>query len=315
MLKVMIGEAPMTRAKPVAYKRGDRVRHSTKTDWGLGEVLDDQMGDKVWIIFEDVGLKQFSLERTPLDRVVGDEALSPYLNTLVQFHRKHAARKSQSATDAIPFAAAVRNFLGFFPTGFADPKFISSEREYKVRAHEYMREYMGPEEVASLVGSENFKEICDRALEAIKKTNLIHYYEVILLRKAMASDARQRLFAVELVNLLHGTAALEVRFESFVRMLYKTGAAKWTIATYFLFVAFPNDHFFLKPEVTKHAAGVLHYDIEYKPEVNWRTYDLVLGLAGLLKTKLVSECQGKMVPRDMIDVQSFVWVIGPGYFE
>jgi hypothetical protein len=42
-------------------KRGDRVRHETRTDWGLGEVLEDQQVNRVRIIFEDEGLKTFDL--------------------------------------------------------------------------------------------------------------------------------------------------------------------------------------------------------------------------------------------------------------
>ncbi len=93
------------------YKRGDRVKHAVKTDWGLGEVLEDQVGDKVRIIFEDVGVKSFALQ-----------------------------------------------------------------------------------------------------------------------------------------------------------MPYDIGAAKWTVATYFLFLAFPDSRIFVKPEVTKHAARVLGIDIAYEPD-------------------------------------------------
>ena len=128
------------------------------------------------------------------------------------------------------------------------------------------------------------------------------------------SEARQAVFARELANPLYGGQLLREGFESFVRMLYDIGAAKWTIATYFLFLAFPESRIFVKPEVTKHAARVLGIDIAYEPEVDWPTNDRVLHLAATLKDKLSAEGLDDLVSKGMIDVQSFIWVIGPGYF-
>jgi hypothetical protein len=96
-------------------------------------------------------------------------------------------------------------------------------------------------------------------------------------------------------------------------MLYHVGAAKWTIATYFFFLAFPDTQIFVKPEVTKHAAKLLHLEIDYRSEVNWTTYALILRMAEALRQKLSDERKAELMPRDMIDVQSFIWLIGPGY--
>jgi hypothetical protein len=299
------------------YKRGDRVKHAVKTEWGLGEVLDDQVGDKVRIIFEDVGVKPFALQYTPLVRVAGDEAQSSYLDALVKYHGKKAGKTSGAAAQFISFSQALRSFLGIFPCGFNDPNYLSgrsSERDYKQTAHEYVRDQLSRDQMMTLIGSGRYSEICDRAKKAINQTNLIHHYEKIWLGKGISSEGRQALFARELANLLYGDKPIRERFESFVKMLYDIGAAKWTIATYFLFLAFPDSQIFVKPEVTKHAARVLGIDIVYEPEVNWPTYDHVLHLAAILKEKLAAEGRDDLVPKDMIDVQSFIWVIGPGYF-
>ena len=82
----------------------------------------------------------------------------------------------------------------------------------------------------------------------------------------------------------------------------------------FLFLAFPETQMFVKPEVTKYAAKVMGVDIDYRPEVNWPTYSRVIGSLKQLKHKLSEGRKEELVPRDMIDVQSFIWVIGPGYF-
>ena len=62
-------------------------------------------------------------------------------------------------------------------------------------------------------------------------------------------------------------------------MLTGIHAATWPIATYFLFIAFPESQIFLKPEVTKNGADVLGLSIDYRPELNWTTYSKVLHLA------------------------------------
>ena len=134
------------------------------------------------------------------------------------------------------------------------------------------------------------------------------------LADALTTEGRHQLFAQELLALLYGDETLQCRFERYTKMLYDIGAAKWTIATYFLFLASPETQIFLKPEVTKHAAKMLGVDIDYRPEVNWSTYSRVLRLAETLKHKLSEEKREELMPRDMIDVQSFIWVIGPSYF-
>ena len=83
--------------------------------------------------------------------------------------------------------------------------------------------------------------------------------------------------------------------------------AKWTVATYLSFLWRPNKHMFLKPEVTKDfAARVGHrFASDYEPRLNIEVYDSLLDLASKTTTELVD-----LKPRDRIDVQSFIWVVG-----
>jgi hypothetical protein len=63
------------------YRQGDRVKHQTKIDWGLGEVLKDPVDDKVEVIFEDLDppLKKINVSVVPLVKVDGEEGRSEYL--------------------------------------------------------------------------------------------------------------------------------------------------------------------------------------------------------------------------------------------
>ena len=301
----------------VTYKRGDRVKHATRTDWGIGEILDDESAGKAQIVFEDVGVKKFALTNTPLVRVLGDEAKSRYLDSLVRLHTKKPGKtKGTASSEYISFRAAVEKFREFFPGGFKDAKYLSgpaNEREYKLTAHAFIRDRMSQAEMGALIKSGDFSEVCRRTKRAIGMTNLIHHYEALWLSNALSSEGRQMLFAKRLTNLLYGDKPLGERFEDFAKALYDIGAAKWTIATYFPFLAHPDTQIFVKPEVTKHAARMLGIEIGYQPDVTWPVYERIQHLAYSLREKLNAEGD-ELAPADLIDVQSFIWVIGPGYF-
>lgn len=296
---------------------GNRVKHVNRTDWGLGEVMEDEKDSTVTVFFEDVGLKKFNLSIAQFVRVEGDEATSDYLTALVEYQKK--AVKSGPVKQAVQtsFQKAAENFLSYFPLGFRDPAYLSgqrSEREYKLKACELLRDTLNQGVLSELLDKQDYSEICDRAKAIVNKTNLIHQYEKIWLNNGFARDGAQKAFAISLGSLIYGEESLQARFEQFAAMLYEINAAKWPIATYFLFLSNPDSEIFLKPEVTKRAAEVLGIDINYKPELNWLTYSQVRRLAESLRSRLIKDGREDLAPRDMIDVQSFIWVTAPGYF-
>lgn len=65
------------------YKKGDRVRHPTQNDWGLGEVLDDSDGDSVKAFFVGVGEKTLALKYAQPIKITGDAAAHPVLDNSV----------------------------------------------------------------------------------------------------------------------------------------------------------------------------------------------------------------------------------------
>lgn len=295
---------------------GNRVKHATRTDWGLGEVVEGEQDGMVTIFFEDVGLKKFNLSVAQFLRVDGEEAVSDYLTALVKHYRHLVTSGLAARSGATTFQKAVENFRSHFPMGFHDPTYLTwqrSERDYKMRAHEMLIETLGPSVLPQLLVDQKYKEICDRAKAVINKTNLVNQYEKIWLSNGLAPADAQESFARSLGMQLYGDQPLQVRFEQFASMLYKISAAKWPIATYFLFLSDPGAQVFVKPEVTKSAAEVLGIDINYKPELNWLTYSQVLRLAEAIRLKLIKEGQADLIPRDMVDVQSFIWVTAPSY--
>ncbi len=303
-----------------AFKKGERVKHATKTEWGIGEVLANETGGNVRIFFEDVGPKTFELPLAQFIRLSGAEGQSDYLSGLIKHHHAELAKPGSTGgrkrPGFLPFAKAVQNFLTYFPLGFEDPEYTDgagNERKYKVDAHLLMTDLLGKSTFRGLLEQGNFKEIHDRAKRVINKTNLISPYEKIWFSNGVATEPNQKLFAEALYDLLYGQDEPRPRFERFAEMLSSIGAAKWPIATYFPYIAFPESQMFLKPVVTQDAANVLNQELNYRPELNWLTYSQVLSLGERIRKELLKDGREILKPRDMIDVQSFIWVIAPGY--
>lgn len=284
----------------MSFKQGDRVRHPLKAEWGLGEVLADVTGKKVRVFFVGAGAKTLSLTYVTLECVPPDEAAHPLLDNL------HApAEGGRIRYQSLP--ASIERFLALFPHGFYGDRFAKEEREYKVQAHQLAQQILSKSELARVLTAHEYDEVCRRALRVANKTNLIFPNEKMALKDGLKPPANQQAFATALVQLLYGDDDLQPRFERYAAMLEGIGAAKWTIATYFLFIVSPETYMFLKPTVTQNAAEVSGFAIHYRPELNWRTYASVLTFAQYLMTKLT-----ELAPRDMIDVQSFMWCIAPG---
>ena len=80
--------------------------------------------------------------------------------------------------------------------------------------------------------------------------------------------------------------------------------------TVFGFLALPDVHVFLKPMVTRAAAREYGFDFRYQSRPNRATYSQLLDFARLVRGDLHN-----LKPRDMIDIQSFLWVQGSDEYE
>lgn len=278
----------------IIYKTGERVKHPKAEEWGLGEVLGSSDGENIDFFFEGAGKK--SLRKTvQLKKVRGTEAISILLDNL---------KKTTGKSKFISISQATQFFLQLFPEGFYGEKFNKAEREYKVIAHNLSIELLNKEIFLALLQKEDYQQIVQRALKVVNKTNLIFPNEKMSLKDGLIKSDAQETFAKTLYELLFGETELQTRFEAFAVTLEKIDSAKWTIISYFLFIHFPEQYIFIKPTVIQQVAELCRFEINYKSELNWLTYNSVLKFADYLKTEI-----SKLKSRDMIDVQSFMWCI------
>lgn len=287
-------------------KAGDKVKHPKMPDWGIGKVIEITPDDKARVFFINAGEKLLGLKYVTLEKVEGAAAAHPILDNPTFKEQVSKGKKHKGLPEAR------LEFLEIFSDGFEDPAYIDIERAYKVEARELLLELLNKEEYTRLLEAGKAEEVARRALQVANKTNLIFPNEKMALKDGLKASDNIQMFAQALFGLLYGDGEYRFRFEAFAACLEKIGAAKWTTMTYYPFLAYPEEHMFLKPEITKHAAELTKAELNYKPELNWPTYSCLLEFSRYLYHELVKM---GMDPRDMIDVQSFMWCITPGKYD
>lgn len=221
------------------------------------------------------------------------------------------ARPGRLRSEA-PSAAALRaqrKFLRYFPDGFADPTYVDWERAYKVAAADRWERELGGGQLGALMRAGKHQEAAARIVAIEARTNLLYSFEKMALRDAVRTPAAARRFVAgvhELVNSGVERRAFE-RWCDVVESLPRrqTRVFTWPVVTVIGFLACPRTHIFLKPNVTKRAARAYGFDFEYAPRPNWETYRSLLEFA-----RRVRGDTRTLHPRDMIDLQSFLWVQG-----
>ena len=230
---------------------------------------------------------------------------------------RRSGRLAVRAKSAVPASAirCRRKFLRFFPGGFADETYIDWERGYKWAAHERWIAALEQSEFRASIADGRFADIAAHAVSIESRTNLLFSFEKMALRDAVKSAAGAQAFAEGLYEFLHGRGSDERRFERWCEVVAglprrQTRVLTWPVVTVFGFIAQPDRHMFLMPNVTRVAAAEYGFPFEYASRPNWRTYASLIAFADRVRRD-----QRSLGPRDMIDAQSFIWVQGSDEYE
>ena len=215
-------------------------------------------------------------------------------------------------------ARSRRKFELYYPDGFQDETYLVAERSNKERAHLEWKTELGPVDFRKLLARGEFRQIADIAVRIESRANLLFSFEKMALRDAVKTPAGARLFATELYAFLWGRGSPHRKFDDWVQAVNdlprrQTRVLTWPLVTVFGFIARPERHLFLKPRVTRKAAHAYSYDFQYRPEPAWPVYQSLLTFAAIIRRDL--DRRPGFKARDMIDVQSFIWVQGAPEYE
>lgn len=205
-----------------------------------------------------------------------------------------------------------RKFLRQFPRGFRDPMYLDWERDYKWETHLRWQEALPRDTFRRLLRDGRAGEAAARAIRVEQRSrhSMLFSFEKMALRDALRSPEGVRDFAHGLYDYLHGRGGLERRFERWVATIdglprRQTRVLTWPLVTVFGFIAQPAEHMFMKPNTIRAAARAYGYDLPYRSRPSWETYSGLLAFTELVRRDLKD-----LRPRDMIDLQSFLWVQG-----
>jgi hypothetical protein len=216
-----------------------------------------------------------------------------------------------SRTRALTSAARCRKkFLKYFPGGFDDETYLDWERNYKWNAHLQWAGVLGQSSFRKLLQDGAHAEIAAHAVRIESRTNLLFSFEKMALRDALGPAAGARAFADGLYHFLYGGGNDEVRFNHWRDIVgslprRQTRVLTWPVLTVFGFIAQPDRHVFLKPNVTRLAAKKYGFEFHYHSKPVWATYQSLLEFA-----RTVMRDQRDLAPKDLIDAQGFIWVQG-----
>ncbi|MDQ6655493.1 MAG: hypothetical protein M3Y80_06750 [Verrucomicrobiota bacterium] len=207
---------------------------------------------------------------------------------------------------------ARKKFLRYFPKGFRDATYLEWERDYKWETQERWEEALNQGEFRRLIEKRAYAEVAARAVRTEQRSrhSMIFSFEKMALRDAVKSAAGAKAFAMGLFDFLHGDGDMQERFERWCAVVAalprkQTRVLTWPLVTVFGFIAQPDRHLFLKPMVTRRAAEAYGFDLRYQSKPNWETYSSLLEFAETVRRDLPD-----LRPRDLIDIQSFLWVQG-----
>jgi hypothetical protein len=210
-----------------------------------------------------------------------------------------------------------RKFLRHFKRGFEDPKYLDWERDYKVAVHEQWMEALSRPRLDRFIEEGRFLEAASLAakIEQRSRHPMLFSFEKMALRDAIRNEDGAKQFVLGLRQFLHSPAPHKVRFLEFGRVLdglprRQTRVHTWPLHTVFGFIAKPKHDIFVKPMVVKAAAEAYEFDLDYASRPNWTTYSSVLRFAEELRRDVED-----LGPRDLIDLQSFIWVLGSSEYD
>lgn len=283
------------------------VRHSVKSEWGLG-VIAGEDSLNLDIIFESQKRLKVAKSFKGLVEIEDGEVPSDHpLRNLGGWAKAERDGKRAGAKRELPkgFDQFVAEFLKVFPGGLRSKECDDEERNYKVEKSTYARKELAADVLEPMLARGEYSEILVRVRKSLK-LNLVFPNELIKFGAIPAASHKE--IAERLVRLITASDETPKALEELAAALKPHDAAKWTIVSLIPFLLDPERWPFVKPTFLQRTEKALGIEVEYDAQPNARTYELVCDLYEQVKGLLEGLGREDFVPRDFIDVQTFLWV-------
>lgn len=290
---------------------GILVQHASL---GVGKVVALE-SDAVHVFFPSAEKRYATKLRLPAARAflrIEGVAPDPWLQGLTAFTLDDETRRYALAASWLTHDQATAQFVGAYPQGFADPRYLSPKekgaRAPRWRAaHEAWVKTLGQGQAERLLADDHIGEIVKR-VSAVERlvAPLWPEDEAGALADALGDGPETRLFLERLFELLSVPSPTRARFD---RVFAATAAlpgepeSAWMVATLLPFVAEPGRHVIVRPGTARVAAAKLGCDLRWDESPNWATYAALRALA----SKLLEELR-PIGAKDLVDVEAFLHV-------
>lgn len=306
------------------------VRHTKKTEWGLGMLVDSD-ASYFRYFFEDGEVRSFAAASFAFLTATKPSSEEAEALTAKSSKKRPGADKKKARKKTIPeelrggpdstrkLAAAaptiaslqqqIALFNSHFPKGFEDERYIDQERgghgSRKIGRQgivDLARESLGADALRALllnskgVGTANLiKKLLAKAkqmlsLEELESFNLF----------AKAAPTEQRL-GEALFDMLHGQGPVGARLEAFSTAL-PVDLRSWRLCTLPGGFYHPATLLYVDPEVTFRQAHIVGVPVSFQSSISGATYEHLLTMANKLSDELT---RANLKPRDLVDVHLF----------
>lgn len=234
----------------------------------------------------------------------------PGSHDALRAEKRLAQIDEEQARRSIP--GNIESFLVKFPLGFEDLAYIKAERKDKADASVACLKELSPEAFLAAKEGGDPAALIDAVKRIVSMTNLIQgSFEKPKLFDAIRDERNSAAFLAALEDLMRGPGDAPDRLERFSAYMHTLGLRKWTYGTYFLFLSDPDNCMFVKPEGIKEALEIAAYPLTYHSTPTAVLYRQIMEFARWVEAKLLDTKDEYLVPKGMIDVQSFIWHMAP----
>ncbi|MBD1858006.1 MULTISPECIES: AAA family ATPase [Leptolyngbya] len=194
---------------------------------------------------------------------------------------------------------------------FSDPidaSFQKDEVDYKQKLIVKAKTQLSELRLRQQIDSENYDGlIADlQALGQDKENNLLflRYSDSSDLNILSTTNLDRKAFCKAFYALLYGDEATEIRLSRYLEWIENEKLPnKWTFPTHFLFLCHPDTELFIKPSAFKTFLEFIGAGNQFTSRPSAQTYEAIKHITDQLKDALKP-----YKPRDMVDIQSFIWV-------